>query len=123
MYTPVNAPRSYLHELEIVCQSKVGKHSYLTIFYLAHFQRMMTEENEAMRAKEVAPATPLAQVVVKERAKERVKEKESHPVALTVVSISLSRICVKFTILIKNCNAFLTLTQSKECEYSLEPTR
>ena len=53
---------------------------------------MMTEENEAMRAKKVVPVTPVAQVVVKERAKERVKEREIHPVTLTVVSISSTRL-------------------------------
>ena len=61
-----------------------GEHSYLTLLHLVHFQRMMTEENEAMRVRKVAPVTP---VVVKERAKERVKERENHPVALTVVSV------------------------------------
>ena len=76
------------NEFEIDCHSVFGEHSYLTLLHFAHFQRMMTEENEAMRAKKVAPVTPAPQVVLKERAKERVKERENHPVALIVVSIA-----------------------------------
>ena len=75
------------NESEIDCHSVFGQHSYLTLMHSAHFQIMMTVENEAMRAKKVAPATPVAQVVVKERAKKRAKERENHLVALTVVRI------------------------------------